>query len=242
MKRVCLLTGASGKLGTAFCRKHAKEYDIAAVRNRSLLKVPTQDQELFDPLSPSAQLEENANPVFAIAANLEEPSERVRALELVLARYGRVDLLVCAAVHSVCGPIVGSEHLSESMLRQFTLNTMAPLYLAALIVRRCWRDCAAENRSVNRNIVNISSTSGLRVYSDRGQSVYAATKAALNVLTLHMAEEFSPFGVRVNAVAPNSFPSIVPTGEVVDAIRHLDQGSQTGEIVELDRQPQLEGI
>jgi 3-oxoacyl-[acyl-carrier protein] reductase len=50
-------------------------------------------------------------------------------------------------------------------------------------------------------IVNISSSSALRC--PVGLSAYASSKAALNCLTKTMARELTPFGIRVNGVAPS---------------------------------------
>jgi NAD(P)-dependent dehydrogenase (short-subunit alcohol dehydrogenase family) len=90
------------------------------------------------------------------------------------------------------------------------------------------------NRELNRNIVNVSSLSGSSVYADQGQAIYSASKAALNHLTRHQAAEYSAFGVRANAVAPNSFPGIVSLDQVVSAIVRLDEDSVTGRILAVD--------
>jgi NAD(P)-dependent dehydrogenase (short-subunit alcohol dehydrogenase family) len=92
-----------------------------------------------------------------------------------------------------------------------------------------------ENREQNRNVVNVSSTAGRILYPNRGQSIYASSKSALETLTRHMASEFAVFGVRVNAIAPNSFPEIVPIAAVVDGVRELDGGSCSGAVMVIDR-------
>ena len=54
--------------------------------------------------------------------------------------------------------------------------------------------------SNNGAVVNMSSIAGLRAY---GSSVaYAASKAALNSLTLSLARALGPEGIRVNSVCP----------------------------------------
>ena len=51
-------------------------------------------------------------------------------------------------------------------------------------------------------IVNVSSALARKTF--QSQSVYGASKAAVNALTLHWAGELGPRGVRVNAVAPGA--------------------------------------
>ena len=49
-------------------------------------------------------------------------------------------------------------------------------------------------------IINISSVSSMMALP--GQSVYAATKGAINSMTATLARELAPYGIRVNAIAP----------------------------------------
>jgi NAD(P)-dependent dehydrogenase (short-subunit alcohol dehydrogenase family) len=234
-KRVCLLTGASGKLGTAFCRMLASKYHIAAVYRRNPPQVPSQHQRYIDPLDLATSIPENDHSIFAIQADLTDDKELARIVELTLARFGRIDLVVNAAVHYVFAPIVDSDRLLENLYPQFLVNTMVPLKLATQVARSFWRDRDQENIRMNRNVINVSSVSGLHIYPYKGQSVYSASKAALNYLTRHMACEFRTFGIRVNAAAPTSFPQIVSVESVVQALFHLDQGDMTGKILILDK-------
>jgi NAD(P)-dependent dehydrogenase (short-subunit alcohol dehydrogenase family) len=72
------------------------------------------------------------------------------------------------------------------------------------------------------------------VYPDQGQAVYSATKAALNFVTYHLASELWHIGIRVNAIAPNTFPGLVPTDRVVKEIMAFDASEETGRIVTLE--------
>ena len=233
-KRVCLLTGASGRLGTAFCRQFADRYDIVAVYRSKRPRWPSQTQWFVDPLEPWAPIPENNSPVYAVQADLTEDSELERVVELALARFDRVDLVINAAVHSVWAPMVDSNRALASAERQFRLNTVVPAKLATLVARSFWRDREVENKALNRNVINVSSTAGTKVYTGQGQSVYSASKVALNFLTRHMADEFTQFGIRVNALAPDSFPNRVPTRAVAHALNELDEGEATGRVVVLD--------
>jgi NAD(P)-dependent dehydrogenase (short-subunit alcohol dehydrogenase family) len=233
-RRVCLITGAGGALGSYFCSRYAERYDIAAVFRRNRPWVAAQDAELVDPLDTSHPPRENQHPVFAIQADLLERGASDRVVEMTLARFGRIDLVVNAAVSSYWAPMLGTSRLLDSALRQLQTNVLVPLDLAAAVARAFWQGREDENRLLRRNVVNVSSIAGLRMYPGSGQSIYAATKAALNVLSAHMAEEFGVLGVRVNATAANSFPALVSTERAADAIVTLDDGNETGTIVVVD--------
>lgn len=233
-KKVCLLTGGSGSLGVTFCRMYAANYDIALVYCQHQPKVPSQITKLVDPLSPAAVLPENRQAVFAIKADLRQEEDRQRVVEVTLAKFGRIDLLVNAAGCAHWASMFDGDRLYESFLDQFELNAYVPLRLSALVAEKFWKNRLDENRYYNRSIVNVSSTAGVYIYRDQGQSVYSASKAALNYLTMHMAEEFSIAGIRANAIAPTSFPRLISTESVADGIYRLAEGSPNGKIMVLD--------
>ena len=54
-------------------------------------------------------------------------------------------------------------------------------------------------------IVNVSSGAGMRAAPNTG--AYAASKAALLNLTMTMAAELAPHGIRVNAISPGMVPT-----------------------------------
>ena len=234
VKRVCLLTGASGTLGSAFCRLYAKEYDIAAVCHHRLPRVCCQSQQFVDPLKPKERVDENDQPVFVIQADITEDKQLARIVETALCRFGRIDLLVNAAVHYAFCPMLRTEQFIEDLPTQFMVNTIIPVKLASILVQRFWSSRQEDNLNARRHVINVSSTSGLYVFPHSGQSVYSASKAALNYLTLHMSEELSSIGIRVNAIAPTGFPSFVPTERVAEAITRLDEQSITGKILVIE--------
>jgi NAD(P)-dependent dehydrogenase (short-subunit alcohol dehydrogenase family) len=233
VNRVCLFTGASGTLGRAFCTAHARDYHIAALYSTTELWVPSQQGRLVDPLALDEHLAQNDVPVFAVQCDLMRPHECERVLDLVLARFGAVDLLVNAAAYAHWSALAASSKVVESAAAQFRMNATVPLEMATELVRRCWRDRKHENELRKRNIVNVSSLAASQLFPDRGQSVYAASKAALSTLTIHMASEFQCFGVRVNAVEPDSFPKNISTESVVKAIWDFDSSGANGEIARL---------
>jgi len=84
---------------------------------------------------------------------------------------------------------------------QLAVNLVAPILLTQSVLP------LLENSS--GVIVNVSTAVGQRAWP--GNSVYAATKAALETLTRSWAVELAPRGVRVVAVAPGAIDT--PIGE-----------------------------
>lgn len=227
--RVCLLTGASGLLGTEFIKCYSLDYKIIGIHNDHEIAPP---QELVDPLFASVPIKNP--PITAIRVDLSDPNEIDALCKHMIKTYGKVDLLINAACHRYWGPMTDSRVL-DSMEIGFNINVLAPVRLAIGLAREFWfQQSWEENDGANRNVINISSTAGSYVYEDSGQSLYSATKAALNYYSHHMASEFWDSGVRVNTIAPNTFPGIISTSLVLETIIGCDTGRQTGEHIILD--------
>ena len=63
-KRVCILTGSGGTLGTAFCQHFSGSYQIVAVWCRRPPVIASQEQYVIDPLDLQHGLIENSNSVL----------------------------------------------------------------------------------------------------------------------------------------------------------------------------------
>ncbi|MEV5648082.1 SDR family oxidoreductase [Nocardia sp. NPDC052254] len=230
-RRVCLLTGAGGRLGDAFCRAYYTDYDIVAVCRHRVPAVPSQEEWFIDPLEPWRPVPENASRIFVVRADLSRPGEVERVVDLALAKFGGVDLLVNNAAMSEWHPngLVDGDAALDALAPHLAMNVEVPLRLATRLAQRDWLHRGDENRARNRNIVNVSSLAGSAVFPG-GQAVYSVSKAALDQMTRHIAAEFAEFGVRANGIAPNTFPALVPTELVAAAIAELDAATVTGEV------------
>ncbi|SDG79967.1 NAD(P)-dependent dehydrogenase, short-chain alcohol dehydrogenase family [Sinosporangium album] len=118
-----------------------------------------------------------------------------RLFDLAEAR-GRVTALVNNA--GVTGPLGPFTELSDGDLRRVVeVNLTAPIRLCREAARR-WAHGAAVTP---RAIVNISSGAA-RTGSPHEYVAYAATKAAVETLSVGLAKEFASAGIYVNAVSP----------------------------------------
>ncbi len=121
----------------------------------------------------------------------------VQCNELVnraLDKWGCVDILVNNAGRTKFAKHSDLDALDKDDFESiFSLNTIGPFQMIRA-ARKALRE------SENGAIVNISSVAGLRAF---GSSVaYAASKAALNSMTLSLARALGPEGIRVNSVCP----------------------------------------
>jgi NAD(P)-dependent dehydrogenase (short-subunit alcohol dehydrogenase family) len=231
---VCLLTGASGRLGTLFCQLYAHRYQIVAVHCSRAVRQPAEMSWHVDPFNPGVRQRIEGRDVATLQADLSDPAQIPRVVGFALDRFGRVDLLVNAAAIVRRVSLAGGDGVADHVTAMLDMNAVVPLRLAVELAQRFWRERTEENAGFNRSVVNVSSTSGAYIYSNAGQSGYGASKAALNMLTCHLAEEFAAFGVRANTVAPDSFPERVTTASVCDAIARVAAGDMNGRMLLLE--------
>jgi NAD(P)-dependent dehydrogenase (short-subunit alcohol dehydrogenase family) len=145
-----------------------------------------------------------------LAAELEGGGGRVRFLrgEVADARFGgrffdfahevlgTPTMLVNNA--GVTGPIGRFQDATiETFRRTIDTNLLGPMMLAQEAVRR-WEAAGIAGRMVN--ISSIASTLG----APNEYVHYAATKAAIEAMTIGLGKEVAPKGIRVNAVAPGT--------------------------------------
>jgi NAD(P)-dependent dehydrogenase (short-subunit alcohol dehydrogenase family) len=104
---------------------------------------------------------------------------------------GHVDILINNAGIYPFGPT--HEMTEEQFDRVFSLNVKAPYFLVAELAPLM----AKRGKGA---IVNLSTMAA--DYGASGMSLYASSKAAINLLTKTWTAEYGPSGVRVNAVSP----------------------------------------
>jgi NAD(P)-dependent dehydrogenase (short-subunit alcohol dehydrogenase family) len=115
---------------------------------------------------------------------------------------GAVTALVNNA--GVTGPISPFTDLTDEDLRRVVeVNLIAPTRLCRGVARRWASDTSSESTSAGRAIVNISSVAA-RTGAPGEYVAYAAAKAGVETLTIGLAKELAPVGIRVNAVSPGT--------------------------------------
>jgi NAD(P)-dependent dehydrogenase (short-subunit alcohol dehydrogenase family) len=137
---------------------------------------------------------------------------------------GPLDILVNNAGFSWFGPTQDLE--ADTFDRLFAANVRAPYFLVAAVA-----PMMADRGS--GNIINVASMAGT-IGLPTG-AAYSATKAALTAMTRAWAAEYSPRGVRVNAVAPGPVYTDGAVPERIEALGRttlLGRGAGTAEVAE----------
>jgi len=149
--------------------------------------------------------------VVPVIADVTKPDDVRRAVDRVLADFGRIDVLVNALGDSIRKPLValpgkeGAGALSDDELR-FIMDINLT---EALLCTRAVGPHMLARRS--GKIINIASWTAHQ--GGRDMVLYTAAKTGLAGFTRAQALEWAPYGVTVNAIAPGMFPDVVTSGE-----------------------------
>jgi 3-oxoacyl-[acyl-carrier protein] reductase len=141
----------------------------------------------------AAEVEKRGAQALLLRADVSSDADCRRMVQATLDRWGRLDALVNNAGTTYFVPHRDLEALTDEMWdRTFAVNVKGAFFMC--------RAAAEPLRATGQGaIVNVSSTAGIRA---GGSSIpYAASKAALNNLTISLARVLAP-EVRVNCVAP----------------------------------------
>jgi NAD(P)-dependent dehydrogenase (short-subunit alcohol dehydrogenase family) len=178
-----VVTGANRGIGRALADALAEAgSDVVLLVRRA---------ELAEPVT--AELRDLGVRAEAVVADVTRPGEGEAAVQAIVERYGRVDVLVNNAGFCIHRPAL--EVTPEDWRAVMDVN-----------VDGVWNCAQAFGRQMvaqgSGAIINIGSISGQIVNRPQWQPGYNASKAAVHQLTKSLAAEWAPYGVRVNALAP----------------------------------------
>ena len=196
--KVALVTGVSRdqQIGQAVARALAAEGAALGIVARSRDLVEARAQELAA----------SGARVLPVAANLADESEVREAVDRVVLKHGRIDILVnLAGGLSRYKPAV--EHTLEDWNNEMNNNLLAAFLCARAVFPRL-RDAGGGT------IINFA-----RAGSPQANMVaYNCAKAGVEAMTRTLALEGRDHAIRVNAVAPG----LVDTGSNIEAMKPKD--------------------
>jgi 3-oxoacyl-[acyl-carrier protein] reductase len=182
--RVALVTGAGRGFGRAIAlalgragANLAVNYNASAAAAKDVV----------------AELDAMGRRAEAVQADVAREDQVRVMVERVLARFGRLDVLVNNAGVMTRGPFLDVPVADYAAM--FAINVTGTL----LCTRHALRPMVAVRYG---RIINLSSQLARASVGTGGFAAYAATKGAIEAFTRAMAHEVGPHGVTVNAIAP----------------------------------------
>ena len=178
--KVCVVSGVGPGLGRALALSCAEQGAKLVLLGRN----PEHAQAI------ARELPAEREPL-SIRADITELSSCQAALDAVLSRHGRVDVLINNAFAT--GPMepISAERVMQAFRPAFKVNVLGTLQIARLF---------AERMAPGGSIVTINSMAARK--PQPGMAAYGAAKAALLAASQALAIELGPRGVRVNNVVP----------------------------------------
>jgi len=181
--KVAIITGASKGIGASIAKHFAAE-GAKVVVNYALSK------EGAD--SVVKEITANGGTAIAVQGDLSNEADVTRLFDETKKAFGTLDILVNNAVFQQFLPI---EQASVQAFHQhFNVNVLGPVLTIQAAVK-LFGDKGG-------NIINISS--GASKSPMAGVSLYSATKAALDAITISLSKELGAKSIRINSILPGA--------------------------------------
>ena len=180
MAKTVIVTGASSGIGEAVARAYAREGATVVLSARSA-----------DELARVARaVEATGGKAIVQTSDVTREEDRVKLVERARSETGRIDVVVNNAGRGYYGSVARID--AQELEALLVLNAIAPLRITQLALDALTRTAGT--------VVMMSSVAGVVVGPRMG--AYAASKFALEALSMALRAELSGTGVRVVVVRP----------------------------------------
>ena len=191
--RVALVTGASRGIGRAIAKGLAADGAAVAVNYRANAEAAQQT---------AGEIQGQGGRAITVQADVADKTAVEAMVVQVTKELGAIDILVNNAGLLIPGELL--DYKEEDLDRMWAANVKGVLNCTGAVVP------SMIERKYGR-IINLSSNAAMGT-SFPGTTMYAATKAAVAILTKRFALDFGKHGITVNAVLPGFVGTDMTTG------------------------------
>jgi len=185
--KVVVITGASSGLGEATARHLAQQGAQLVLGARRIDRLQALAAEL--------QLGAGA----AVATDVTDAAQVKALVDGAVATHGRIDVILNNAGLMPHSPLERAK--IDDWDRMIDVNLKGVLYGIAAALPHM-------TRQKSGHIINVSSVAGHKVRP--GSAVYAATKAAVRMLSEGLRQEVKPYNIRTTIISPGAVQSELP--------------------------------
>lgn len=201
--KVIVITGAGSGMGRAMVQEFAGRGALVAAIGRTQSKIDESVRLLASP-----------GQARTFAADVSIEGDVIRAIEGIVAHWGRIDVLVNnAGVLDTYEP--AHEVSLEAWESVLSTNLTGPFLMSKYAIPHMLRQGKG-------SIVNIASISSFSAAG--GGSAYTASKHGLLGLTRQLCFEYGSKGIRVNAICPGATATPMALHGGADALPDMDEG------------------
>lgn len=213
--RTCIVTGGAGGLGSATVRRLCAEGGQVVVAD--ILLEPAE--------ALAAEIRACGGDAIALHLDLGDPASIAQLIADTLAHYGKLEVVFNN------GAATQSEFLNRDGAagdmdiavwdHTFAVNTRGTM----LMIKHALPALIASGSGA---IINTSS--GASLLGDLSRTAYAASKSAVNALTLYVAAQYGKQGVTCNAISPGMVPTAASRENQPELIRMVERHHMTPEL------------
>ena len=181
--KVAVVTGASKGIGAAIA-KHFAAAGAKVVVNYASSKEGA--------VRVVKEITDQGGTAIAVQADVSKEADVTRLFEETNTAFGGVDILVNNAVYQGYAPI--EQVSAEIFHNSFNVNELGPILTIQAALKLFGEK--------GGNVINISS--GASKMPLPGASMYSATKAALDAITIALSKELGSQNIRINSILPGA--------------------------------------
>lgn len=213
--RTCIITGGAGGIGSATAWRLCREGGQVVIADI-----------LLEPAAAlAAEIRAEGGDAIALHVDLGDPASIARLIEGSLAHYGKLEVVFNNGAATQADHLNRDGAVGEMDIDVWDTTFQVNARGTMLMIKHALPALIASGSGA---IINTSS--GAALLGDLARTAYAASKAAINTLTLYVAAQYGKQGVTCNVISPGMVPTANSRANQPELIRMVERHHLTPEL------------